>query len=67
MTGVADVGDVPLSGGCSPHRIGQRGGDYDAISAGCATTSNVRVSVAADVIRTCDGASGWLTPAFGYR
>jgi hypothetical protein len=34
-------GDVPLtvSGGCSPHRVGQRWGDYDAIRAGCATAS----------------------------
>jgi len=32
-------GDVPLSGGCSPHRVGQRWGDYDAIRAGCATSS----------------------------
>jgi hypothetical protein len=26
-------------GGCSPHRVGQRCGDYDAIRAGCATSS----------------------------
>src|SRR3954451_11417412 len=31
-------GDVPPSGGCSPHRVGQRCGDYDAIRAGCATS-----------------------------
>jgi hypothetical protein len=34
----AALGDVPLSGGCSPHRVGQRCGDYDATSAGCATS-----------------------------
>jgi hypothetical protein len=32
-------GDVPLSGGCSPHRVGQRWRDHDAIRAGCATSS----------------------------
>ena len=33
----AGSGDVPLSGGCSPHRVGQRWGDYAVSSAGAAS------------------------------
>jgi len=32
------VGDVPLSGGSSPHRVGQLCGDHAAMSAGCAAS-----------------------------
>src|SRR3712207_5993859 len=34
-----EEGDVPLSGGCRPHRVGQRWDDDAAIRAGCATSS----------------------------
>ena len=49
------MGEVPLSGGTRPHRVGQRCGDYDAIRAGCAWLNRIEPQFTALRSFTLDG------------